>query len=195
MNKILLAFSTALVLLPLQVLAQPETEYGFPVSENSPGDLPCHMVTRDGYTLDLAKLCGGVPSINYSGNSTGFETTRKSTPGNNQSNWVEIGKTALGDRIFVDENSFRVNTRYRARAVRFRSRTLLSSPELDGTVKTGSIYRADCLRNSLMGSYTSYDRNNQIIQSNSSNIAIPVQPGSAGELLYKYACSKLDSEQ
>ncbi|HEY9300795.1 MAG TPA: hypothetical protein VIQ31_31405 [Phormidium sp.] len=48
-----------LALQPLPALAQIETEYGFPISETSSRDLPCHMVTGTGHTLDLARLCGG----------------------------------------------------------------------------------------------------------------------------------------
>lgn len=61
MSKLLLAFSTTLVLLPFQALAQPETEYRFPVTNVPTGNLPCHMVTKNGNTLDLARLCGGTP--------------------------------------------------------------------------------------------------------------------------------------
>jgi hypothetical protein len=50
-----------LALQPLPALAQIQTEYGFPMTEIPAGDLPCHMITGTGYTLDLAKLCGGSP--------------------------------------------------------------------------------------------------------------------------------------
>lgn len=53
----------ALAFQPLPVLAQTQTQYGFPVTEIAPGNLPCHMVTDGGNTLDLAKLCGGQPQI------------------------------------------------------------------------------------------------------------------------------------
>jgi hypothetical protein len=61
MSKFLIAFSTTLVLLPLQALAQ--NQYGFPVTETPAKDVPCHMVTSGGNTLDLARLCGGTPQV------------------------------------------------------------------------------------------------------------------------------------
>lgn len=61
MFRVLLALSTTLVFLPLQALAQPDMEHGFPISDSPSGDLPCHMISSTGYTLDLAKLCGGTP--------------------------------------------------------------------------------------------------------------------------------------
>lgn len=63
MSKVLLALSTTLVFLPLQALAQPATEYGFPITDTPYRDVPCHMVTKNGSTIDLARLCGGTPQV------------------------------------------------------------------------------------------------------------------------------------
>ncbi|MGA9381577.1 MAG: hypothetical protein WBV73_22685 [Phormidium sp.] len=62
MSKLLKFALLTLTLQPLPALAQVESQYGFPITETSAMDLPCHMVTSRGNTLDLAKLCGGVPS-------------------------------------------------------------------------------------------------------------------------------------
>lgn len=59
-----------LALQPLPALAQIETEYGFPMTEVSAGDLPCHMVSSKGNILDLAKLCGGTPTVTRSATPT-----------------------------------------------------------------------------------------------------------------------------
>lgn len=59
MSKLFQFALLTLVLQPLPALAQIETQYGFPITETSARDLPCHMVTNRGNTLDLAKLCGG----------------------------------------------------------------------------------------------------------------------------------------
>lgn len=59
MSKLLKFALLTLALQPLPALAQIETEYGFPITETSSRDLPCHMITGTGHTLDLARLCGG----------------------------------------------------------------------------------------------------------------------------------------
>jgi len=54
--------TTLAALLPLPALTQPvQTQYGFPVTETKTWDLPCHMITPNGNTLDLVRLCGGSP--------------------------------------------------------------------------------------------------------------------------------------
>lgn len=59
MSKLLKFALLTLALQPLPALAQIETEYGFPITETSSRDLPCHMITGTGHTLDLSRLCGG----------------------------------------------------------------------------------------------------------------------------------------
>lgn len=59
----LLSFTLLILALPLPAVAQTQTEYGFPITDTSYRDVPCHMVTRRGNTLDLAKLCGGTPQV------------------------------------------------------------------------------------------------------------------------------------
>lgn len=109
-----------------------------------------------------------------------------------QSNWVEIAQTPLGDRIVVDENSFRLQTRNRNRSVRFNSRMLLASPEPDGTLKVTTTYTADCLRGTLIDARaTNYDRSNQILSDRTIPVTVPVREGSIGQRLYNYACAKL----
>lgn len=109
-----------------------------------------------------------------------------------QSRWVEIGQTQLGDRITVDENSVRLLTRNRDRKVRFRSITLLVSPQPDGTIKSATTYIADCLRNSLSAEqYTSYASGDRILKSGNGAVEVPVRSDSVGGLLYGYACSRL----
>ena len=111
-----------------------------------------------------------------------------------QSNWVEIGQTALGDRVYIDENSFRLQTRNRSRSVKFNSRLMLASPEHDGTIKVFTNYTADCLRGTLIdGRAINYDRSNQIVSDRKIPVAIPVREGSIGAQLYNYACSKLEN--
>lgn len=61
MSKVLRFALLTLALQPLPVLAQ--TQYGFPVTDTPSRDVPCHMVTSGGNTLDLAKLCGGTPQV------------------------------------------------------------------------------------------------------------------------------------
>ncbi|OKH32055.1 hypothetical protein NIES2119_27235 [[Phormidium ambiguum] IAM M-71] len=70
MSKFLKFALLTLALQPLPALAQIETEHGFPISETSAGDLPCHMVTDRGNTLDLARLCGGSRTVTRSATST-----------------------------------------------------------------------------------------------------------------------------
>ena len=70
MSKFLKFALLTLALQPLPALAQVETQYGFPISETSAGDLPCHMVTDRGNTLDLARLCGGSRTVTRSVTST-----------------------------------------------------------------------------------------------------------------------------
>ncbi|MFB2875889.1 hypothetical protein [Floridanema aerugineum] len=62
MSKLLKFALLTLALQPLPALAQIQTEYGFPITETSRWDLPCHMITSKGNTLDLARLCGGTSS-------------------------------------------------------------------------------------------------------------------------------------
>ena len=59
MSKLLKFVLLTLALQPLPALAQVESQYGFPITETSARDLPCHMVTSTGHTLDLNRLCGG----------------------------------------------------------------------------------------------------------------------------------------
>ncbi|MFB2937519.1 hypothetical protein ACE1B6_19900 [Aerosakkonemataceae cyanobacterium BLCC-F154] len=66
MSKLLKFALLTLSLQPLPVLAQIETEYGFPMTDIPSSDLPCHMITSSGHTLDLAKLCGGTPTVTKS---------------------------------------------------------------------------------------------------------------------------------
>lgn len=60
MSKVLRFALLALVLQPLPALAQPESQYGFPVTDTPPGDLPCYMVASNRNTLNLGRLCGNV---------------------------------------------------------------------------------------------------------------------------------------
>ncbi|MFB2839752.1 hypothetical protein [Floridanema evergladense] len=59
MSKLFQFALLTLALQPLPALAQIQTEYGFPIAETSAKDLPCHMVTNRGNTLDLTRLCSG----------------------------------------------------------------------------------------------------------------------------------------
>lgn len=52
-----------LALAPLPALAQVASRYGQPITDVPSEDLICYMETRDGRTLDLAKLCGGTPQV------------------------------------------------------------------------------------------------------------------------------------
>lgn len=111
-----------------------------------------------------------------------------------QPNWVLVGQTQLGDRIYVNENSFRFTVRNRSRNVHFVSLQMLSRPMSNGTTKIASSHGANCLNNSMASSYVFYDANNQILGRQESprlDFAPPVQPGSIGQLLHDYACSKL----
>jgi hypothetical protein len=70
MSKFLQFALLALALQPLPALAQPDSQYGFPVTDTPPGDLPCHMVTSNRNTLNLGRLCGTVPAVRTTPSNT-----------------------------------------------------------------------------------------------------------------------------
>lgn len=90
MSKLLKFALLTLSLQPLPVLAQVETEYGFPMTDIPSSDLPCHMITSSGHTLDLAKLCGGTPSA----------VTKSTTP---TARRVPVRRKRLGDGKYLGQ--------------------------------------------------------------------------------------------
>lgn len=111
-----------------------------------------------------------------------------------QPSWVEVVSTQLGDRVLVNKNSIRPIKQGRLRRVIFTAKTLYSTPDTDGTVKTFGEYSANCLSNELGTSqFTKYDDRNQILNHiRQWSGFIPVQEGSVGEALHEYACQYLD---
>lgn len=61
MSKFLQIALITLALQPFPALAQ--YQYRQPITGTNSGDLPCHMITSIGNTLDLSKLCGGTPQV------------------------------------------------------------------------------------------------------------------------------------
>ncbi len=93
----------------------------------------------------------------------------------------------------VKPSSVRVVKERRLHLVMFNAKTLYSSPESDGTVKTLVQYSADCLTHTL-GTHglTKYDKNNQILYHSQYGLGYaPVQEVSVGEVLYEYGCKHL----
>lgn len=107
MSKFLRTALVILALQPLPALAQTETQYGFPVSDTPPGDLPCYMVTSNRNTLNLGRLCGATPRLNTSQTNTSptFYSPRNfSSPGSFRSSGSRSssGRCETPDDIAAD---------------------------------------------------------------------------------------------
>ena len=131
-----------------QVLAEPR-QYNFPITDVDAGDLSCYMVSRSGNTLDLARLCGSVRSINYNGQVTGTGGAAITPRGLNGQNAQNRQSSSNGGICNTPDDIARDGSRCGGRAASERQGGRTGTENNSGSSSSGGILNREQLRNSF----------------------------------------------